>query len=871
MIKWIKNIFKLNNFKRYLISFITIASAGFAIFAGSNYYISKNVNKSIEYAGGVEVVVQAQVKDEKGKIENADSSLIELINQSLYNRLTGGTGLNGINVSTEGDGKLRITKSGNYSSSQLNEFEKEIVTKPILTITDSQMHPLFQKDGSTISFTKDASLFDKDGNLLPISTWIPPFKANGINAEVGSDGKWGVSIELNGVSGENAWVDATTYISKQQDQRMLIWLNLEQLYKMATQEFPSDWEASGKNLWNFIHVGNQATYQNDSGMIVENALKKNVFDAEKYLISAPVAQNTINTNKTIIQGNFTQVQAKELADKIKFGLSNYELVPLLKYYVEAGKNANAFKYAMLAGIIIFSVIALWMIVNYGLLGALSTISMSLYIFLTLLIFTALRGEYSPSTIAALIIGIGISVDANVITYERLKKQIYEGDSFKKSFRNANRQSLSSIVDANVTTILVGFILFYLGTKDVKGFSITLVLSVLFTLLVMLVFQRFLASMIVGTGLFDNRLYLLGIRKRYINKTTKIKTWVNNFDYLKNSKWFVLSSLIFILIAIIVFGAIAGSKGRLSLGINTSIQFSGGLNLSIVGDDANTIFITQNDALQIKQSLINANLEIPDLANHISISVANVENQSYLVSIQTTENIDHDQILNKVKDVVKTINSDYKVLAYQVSNSEAQKLVLNAMLATGISFIAIVIYLLFRMNYTYSIAAIIGLLHDFLMVVSFIVITRLQISTIVVAAMLAILGLSINDTVVTFDKIREIINSQYVRKILSKEDIRKIANTAIADTLKRSLYTSLTTIFAIVVLLSFQNATDFAFNIIMLFGISIGVYSSIFICTWVWSKLELSRQKRIQKRIQKGYWNINWPEEQTFNGINDYLS
>ncbi|VEU70981.1 protein translocase subunit SecDF [Mycoplasmopsis glycophila] len=871
MIKWFKKIFKINNFRRYLISFLTLSAAATSIVVGSKYYISQNVNKSIEYGGGVEVVVQAQTKDDKGQTVNANSELTNLINNSLYDRLTGGTGLNGINISTEGEGKLRITKSGDYSFEELTKFEEEIITKPILTITDTEMHPLFVKDGSTITFKEDASLFDSEGNLLPISNFIPPFKSNGVEATLGNDGKWNVSIELNGVNGQNAWVDATKYISNKQDRRMLIWLNLDKLVDLAENKYPDDWNAAGKNLWNFIHVNNEVYLTNNGQNLGENALKENEFKASLYLISSPSVSSVITTDKTVIQGNFTQVDAKELASKIKFGLSNYELVPLLKYYVQADKNQTAFKYAIFAGIVIFSLIAIFMMVNYGLLGALSTISMSLYIFLTLLIFTALRGEYSPSTLAAMIIGIGISVDANVITYERLKKQIYEGDSFKKSFKNANRQSLSSILDANITTLLVGFILFYFGTKDVKGFSITLVLSVLFTLIVMLVFQKFVAHMLANTGLFEKRLYLLGVHKKYIEKPTRLRTFINQNDFLKQSKWFALASFIFILVAIIIFGAIAGKNGSFGSGINTSIEFSGGLNISIVANEAKSIYMTQANAQEI-QNLLAAKMNgIENIQDLISINLSDKQNDSYLVSLKLIgSNFDQEEILTQVKTIVSDYNSNFNVLALQVSNSEAQKLVINALIATSISFIAIIVYLLIRMNYTYSIAAIFGLLHDFLMVIAFIIITRLQISTIVVAAMLAILGLSINDTVVTFDKIREIIHAQYVKKILTKDDIRKIVNTAIADTLKRSLYTSLTTIFAIIVLLAFQNATDFSFNIIMLFGITIGVYSSIFICTWIWSLLENQRQKRIAKRIKNGYWNINFPEEQTFNGINDYL-
>ncbi|SJZ47181.1 protein translocase subunit SecDF [Mycoplasmopsis verecunda] len=862
--RW-KKFLKLNNWKRFVIGFITIISAIIAIVLGSTLYISKNVNKSIEYGGGVEVLVQVK-KDGK----DADKQLTEQVNKSLFERLTGGTGLNGITVSSEGDGKIRITKSGAITDSQRIEFEKEIVDKPILTITNAELQPLFYDGNFKIGNSINTTPVDE----LKPNNWIPPFKQNSASVSSNTqDGKTSVSLKLENNDAVLQWTKATEYVSSQQDHRMLMWLNIEKLLKLAQNRYPDDWEASGHNLWNFIHVGNQATSieysPNGQPKYTYNALKTHQFNAREYLISDANVNGPLNTADVQITGNFTPQEASELANKINFGLSDYELSVLSNIYLNPNLNANAFDYAMYAGIVIFTLISLFMLVNYGLLGALSTISIALYIFLTLLIFTVLRGEYSPATIAALIIGIGISVDANVITYERLKRQVYTGDSLKKSFRNANKLSLSSILDANVTTIIVGFILFYFGTKEVRGFSVTLVLSILFTLLIMLVFSRFLATMLVNSGLLDDKLYLLGIRKRYINHKTKLGIAVENNNYLKQAKWFALGSLIFVLIGIIVFASISGAKGQFWGGFNLALEFSGGTNITITADVGAQL--TNAQALEIKNDLI-ANAQkvgVVDMDSIISISRVSSSSDNWAISIKTPQTLNVVQ-LQQIKDIVLQHESLLKVIDYSISSLEAQKLVLNAVIATAIAFAGIILYLLFRMSWTYSLAAIIGLLHDFLMVMAFIVITRLQVSTIIVAAMLSILGLSINDTVVTFDKIRETIKTQYINKILDKQDIDHIVNSSIAETLKRSLYTSGTTILAILVLLCFNNATDFSFNIVMLFGISIGVYSSIYICSWVWSKLELHRQGVIARRIKTGYWDINHPDEQTFVGINDYI-
>ncbi len=148
-------------------------------------------------------------------------------------------------------------------------------------------------------------------------------------------------------------------------------------------------------------------------------------------------------------------------------------------FTPAEYGKTAFTKAMIAGLIVFSLIAIFMIVNYGLLGALSTIGMALYMFLTLTMFTVMRGEYSPETIASLIIGIGMAVDACIITFERLKSEVRSGNSIIKSHKIANKLSLSTIFDSNTTTIIVGFVLFFFGTGQIKGFSIMLILSIIF--------------------------------------------------------------------------------------------------------------------------------------------------------------------------------------------------------------------------------------------------------------------------------------------------------------------------------------------------------------------------------------------------------
>lgn len=226
--------------------------------------------------------------------------------------------------------------------------------------------------------------------------------------------------------------------------------------------------------------------------------------AEDYLISTAMVSQPLNGRDFIIQGNFDSASAQALARKINYGISNYSLKTLYSRTIDATYGEASFKKAIIAGIVVFSVIALILMVNYGLLGALSTISIALFIFMTLAMFTVMRGQYSPASIAALIIGIGMSVDANIITFERLKAEVYSGASVGKAFATSNRKSFSTIFDSNITTMIVAVVLFYFGTRSIIGLSVTLIISIVFTLLIVLLLTRFTSTMLVKSGAFQNK-------------------------------------------------------------------------------------------------------------------------------------------------------------------------------------------------------------------------------------------------------------------------------------------------------------------------------------------------------------------------------
>ena len=840
----------LKNWKRLFILGFTLIATILVVVFGSVFYVSKNVKKGIEYGGGEEYVVSINAN---GK----DSSKIATdVAQSIYERVDA-LGVKGVQVDPEFQGKkasIRVSYPGLTTSKEIDEIKTLITSKPHLIFTDVMGNVLFNKNRQFVN--PKVSPTPKDDAL-----YIQKIKSSSVPISgaksIFSSGSSKVEIKLTS-SGQAEWTKATQYIAHlaKGQNKILVWLDLEKLVKMATTDkrFVNEWNTTAKRQpYLFIR------YQSS----LKNVLKKNIFDAKKYLLSDASVKTALSGKSFVIEGSFTKEETLALARKISYGISNYSLNIISAHHVGASYGNDAFHKAMIAGLIVFAIIALFLIANYGILGVLSSISIALYMFLTLAVFTVMKGEYSPETIAALIIGIGMSVDANIITFERLKANVYSGYSIKKSNTQANKQSFSTIFDANITTLIVAFVLFFFGTRNIVGLSIMLILSIFFTLILMLVFTRIISSLLINTGWFDKRKHLLGMHKNFDKKTQEV---FNKVDYVKSSKWFAIGSGVLISIGVTVFSIFAGISGSMSKGFVLSQEFSGGSVVEVSSDRINGVFKSNiNEDDEAKNLLIKAGAHTSEIET-IYLS-GHAKDKKFIKSfkLRTTRDIN----VTKINNEIKNNHPYFKLYSSVTTNDVAKQILKNAMIAILIAMALIVLYTLIRFKWTFSFSAIVALIHDGLIVTAVFIIARVEISPVFIAGILSIIGYSINDTIVTFDRIRE--NMEHNTSKLTNEKIKEIANRSVRETIKRSVLTSFTTLIAIVVLMSFGNATKFGFNLAMLIGIVAGTYSSIFIATALWVRLEIYRQRRITAREKNNFWKTKGVEEQTFNGINEFKS
>lgn len=813
-----------------------MVAAILAIALGSSLYVSKNGRKSFEYGGGAEYLVK--ISPDSKYLQNGNFNGAEIANE-IYERINA-LGINGADAKYESSGgvdRVRVTYPDISNDEQKEAIEKLITKKPKLVFTDIYGNPLFDK------FQRfNSQLVGHHESMIdPLSESITPLASGGAQGVI-EGGEYKVKINLI-PSKEDQWTEATKYIASlpEKQRKVVAWLDIKEFVTFMKGKYPSIWAQAKGNPYIAAHVTGSSS------------LRTHTIDAANFLISDASVSGPLTGSSFVIQGTFpTLTSAKDLAKKINYGSSKYRLDLEYSNYVGASYGTDSFNKAMIAGLIVFTLIAVFLVANYGLLGALSTISIALYVFITLTLFTVMRGEYSPEAIAALIIGVGMAVDANIITYERLKNEVYGGSSLQKGYKDANRKSLSSIFDANITTLIVAFVLFFFGTRSIIGLSVTLILSIALTLVVMLGFTRFTATMLVKTGVFNERKQWLGMHQKF---DVAVQEKINKFDYIKSSKWFALGSGIIFAIALIVLAVTAGIAGSFSGGFNLSQDFTGGTLIELIPSKGNAV-INATDVQSFENVLQSHGIDKSSL--QYTFSGTDVTTIKY-VSKET-----YDGIATWANAMNLTTG---KFIQSITSSNVASELVKNAMIAVGVAVLAIIAYTLLRFHWTYSIAAIIALLHDALIVVGLFVITRVEISPVFIAGLLSIIGYSINDTIVTFDRIRE--NMKKHEGAINEGVVKHIANTSIRETLKRSLLTSFTTIVAVIVLMSFGNATKMSFNLAMLVGLIAGTYSSIFIASYIWTKLEIRRIRARAKRESGTYWNTGDVEEQIFVGINEF--
>ncbi len=543
-----------------------------------------------------------------------------------------------------------------------------------------------------------------------------------------------------------------------------------------------------------------------------------VLDGE--LISAPVLQSEISTRGQI-SGSFDVAEAQRLANDLNAGALPVPLTVLAEESVSPTVGADAQQAGIIAAILGFVLVAVFMFIYYWYAGAIANLALFLDIVLlpaALVVVANILGVFAKDAsmgatgslqlpvltmpgIAGIVLTLGMAVDANVIIFERIREEFANRASVSSAIKNGYGRAFTAILDSNITTIVTGIILFIVGTGPVRGFAITLTAGVVISMFTAVVITRLVME---KTSKPDSMqpFKMLNIFKK-----------VPNVDFVKLGKWTTVASAALVALTIAIFAIRAAVKPASVLAVDltggTSIMFKvaegkmpsvGDVRKTLDPFDNATVIQTQGDQkLLVKTGYTADNAKetgVSDVSGHVTQLLQNAFPDAGIENIQT--------------DVVgSVVGADLKK---------------SGTWAVLLSLCAILIYVAFRFEFGFGLGALVALAHDALISLGLFSLCGRQVSLLVITALLTIIGYSVNDTIVVFDRIREDLRRD------QKSTFKDLCNRALNECLSRTVITSITTFFAVLALFAFGDGSIFDFALTMLIGVIAGTYSSVFIAT-----------------------------------------
>ena len=405
-------------------------------------------------------------------------------------------------------------------------------------------------------------------------------------------------------------------------------------------------------------------------------------------------------------------------------------------------------------------------------------------------------------IAGIILGIGMAVDANVIIYARIREEIGAGSTVRAAIKAGFSKAFSAIFDGNITTLIAAFVLMWLGTGSVKGFAYTLALGIVVSMFTALVFSR----------LVINALYAVGVRdEKFYGKTEEKKV----INFVGKRKFCFTLSIILILAgpAVMLIHSTTGGKA-----LNYSLEFSGGTSTNV----------TFNEDLDIKTIDSEVTPVVEEVTGDKNVQPTKVVGTNQVIIKTRALTLDEREALNKA--LVDKFDVDESLIqAESISATVSNEMRRDAVVAVIVATIFMLLYIWFRFkDIRFAGSAVLALLHDVLVVLTFYAISRISVGNTFIACMLTIVGYSINATIVIFDRIRENLHGS---KRL--DEIEEVVNRSITQTLTRSIYTSLTTFIMVAVLYIMGVSSIREFAAPLMVGIICGAYSSVCITGALW--------------------------------------
>lgn len=572
-------------------------------------------------------------------------------------------------------------------------------------------------------------------------------------------------------------------------------------------------------------------------MTKENIGKSIAIALDGYIYSYPTVQNEITGGQSNISGRFTPEEAKDLANVLQSGKMPAPARIVQEDVVGPSLGEEAISSGLWSFIVAFILVMVYMIFYYGLIpGLIADVALLINVFFLMGILASFGAVLTLPGIAGIVLTLGMAVDGNVLIYERVREEIEAGKNMKRAVHDGFNNAISAIIDANVTTLLTGIVLFVFGQGPIKGFATTLIIGIVTSFI---------------TSVFITRLMLETYANRKNAKdlaftTIATKTWFQNWtiDFIAKRKAAYLISIGLIVIAILGFGI---------RGMSLGIDFSGGRNYIVQ-------FEQQVETEEVRQMLENT---FEDAAAQV-ISIGSNKDKvriSTKYKIEDSSDDVEEEIVAKLHNDLKPLIGDNTLIEFtqkNIVNSQkvgptvADDIKVSSVWAVLISLLLVSLYILIRFrDFAFSFGAMISIVHDVILIIGLFALFwgilpfSMEVDQQFIAAILTYVGFSVNDTVVIFDRIREHIG------LYPKRDRKEIINDALNETLSRTFSTSMSVLVVLLAIFFFGGETIRGFIFAMLAGTILGVYSTLFVAVPLAYDVYINRLKKKTEKAQKG--------------------
>lgn len=719
---------------------------------------AESIKLGLDLAGGVSITYQV-VGDEDPSAEDMSDTIYK-----LQQRVDGYS--TEAQVYQEGTDRINIEIPGVTDANAILEELGKPGSLYFIAQTDSEGNNNYD-----MGYGVDAA-----GNL------VPQYQLNKTLEELQADG----SIVLTGTEVDGAQARA------QQDSMG----NLENVVSLSFNE-------AGKQA--FAEATTKA-FENGETIAI-------YYDGE--FVSVPNVQAAITDGNAVITGQSTAAEAEQLASTIRIGGLKLELEELRSNVVGAQLGSAAIQTSLTAAAVGFALVVIFMIAVYYVAGFAASLALCLYTELLVILMYAFEVTLTLPGIAGIILTVGMAVDANVIIFARIREELAEGKSVQNAIKIGFQKALSAILDGNITTLIAGLVLYFMGSGTIKGFSITLMLGIVLSMFTALVVTKFLVNAFYALGIQSEKAYGVAKERKTINFLSK------RYVFFGISAAAILAG----------FVAMGINKSSIGMTMNYSLDFVGGTSTTM----------TLNEDMSIEEIDAQIVPHIEKITGDSNVMSTKVAGSNDIIIKTRTLNVQEREAFNEV--MVNNFGVDENsITAETISATISSEMQSGAIKAILVSTVLMLLYIWFRFkDIRFGASSVIALLHDVLVVLAFYAIVRVSVGNTFIACMLTIVGYSINATIVIFDRVRE-----NLRGMRSKEGLDEMVNRSITQTLTRSIFTSLTTFFMVAALEVFGVSSIREFALPLMAGIICGTYSSICLTGALWYVFRTKLVKKAAK-------------------------